>query len=161
MIPTPAARETRRSSSGGRSADAGFVFRTAKFGNGTTRLSSGFSPSEIYSDFMAETWTTFLLRNIDPRLLRQLRKDAKRDKRSLNDFIRSILCAHYELECPPSGAHSTLEFGARTQLLKLQPELFQAIKSGSEESGETMRDLVLNALEAHYTDSAPNNGGTP
>jgi predicted HicB family RNase H-like nuclease len=99
---------------------------------------------------MADVWTKFLLRNIDPKLLRRLKRDAKRQKRPLIDFIRSILCDHYQLDCPPSGADSKLEFGAKTQLLLLQPELFAEIKRDSEESGESMRDLILQALDAHY-----------
>lgn len=99
---------------------------------------------------MAETWTAFLLRNIEIGLLRKLKKDARQEKRSLSDLIRDILCAHYKMECAPSGADSKLEFGARTQLLKLQPELFQAIKEDSAESGISMRELVLDALESRY-----------
>lgn len=97
-----------------------------------------------------ETWTHFLLRNIDPKLLRRLNADAKQEGRSFSDLVRSRLCEHYELDCPPSGAHSKWEFGARTQLLKLQPELFQAIKEDAAETGLSMRGLVLEALEARY-----------
>lgn len=102
---------------------------------------------------MPETWTTFLLRNIDPKLLRRLNSDAKREKRSFSDLVRSRLCEHYALDCPPSGAHSKWEFGARTQLLKLQPELFNAIKEDALQTGLSMRGLVLEALESRYVTS--------
>lgn len=102
---------------------------------------------------MPETWTTFLLRNIDPKLLRRLNADARAEGRSFSDLVRSILCEHYSLDCPPSGAHSKWEFGSRTQLLKLQPELFQAIKEDAAETGLSMRYLVMEALDRRYVTS--------
>lgn len=95
-------------------------------------------------------WTPFHLRNINPKLLRRLRSDAQKEKRSFSDLVRSRLCEHYELDCPPSGAHSKWEFGSRTQLLKLQPELHQAIKADSQETGISMNGLILEALESRY-----------
>jgi hypothetical protein len=97
-----------------------------------------------------QLWCFFLLRNIDRRILRKLRKDAEADGRSLSDFIRSILCEHYSLDCPPSEAPSKLEFGARTQLLRLQPGLFQAIKAEAADSPRSMRLIIMDILELRY-----------
>lgn len=97
--------------------------------------------------------TTFLLRRMEPRLRKQIEKDAKKRKEPMIEVIRSVLCEHYDLDCAPiSGAIRIDRWNdTATLLLKIQPELFTAIKNDSEETGETMRDLILAALEAHYT----------
>ena len=98
--------------------------------------------------------TRFLLRSMEPGLRKRLEKDAKRSKQPLIEVVRSILCEHYDLECTPiTGDRTPWQRqweGSSTILLKLQPELFEAIKRDSEESGESMRVCVLGALEAHY-----------
>jgi hypothetical protein len=101
-----------------------------------------------------QAWSFFLLRNIDRRLLARLQRDARREHRSLSDFIRSLLCAHFSLDCPPSEAQTRLEFGAQTQLLRLHPELFMAIKEEHLESGESMRSIVMEILETRYRKEA-------
>lgn len=101
---------------------------------------------------MGEVWTTFLLRNIEIGLLRKLKKDAKRERRSLSDLIRSILCDRYSLDCPPSGTETRLPKygGSTTQLLKLHPHLFQTIKIDSQMREVSMRSIILEALESRY-----------
>jgi len=99
-------------------------------------------------------WAKFLVRDLDPRLLSKIRADADAQDRSLSDIMREILCAHYELDCPPSGKTSRLEHGARTQLLKMHPALFEALKRDSQETQIPMQRLVHEALEAHYTEEA-------
>ena len=95
------------------------------------------------------------MRDLDPRLLSKIRADADAQDRSLSDIMREILCAHYELDCPPSGKTSRLEHGARTQLLKMHPDLFQALKKDSQETQIPMQRLVHEALEAHYMEVTP------
>jgi hypothetical protein len=95
-------------------------------------------------------WCKFLVRDLDPYLLKQIRSEADAQDRSLSDIMREILCAHYSLDCPPSGKTSRLEFGARTQLLKMHPALFEALKRDSQETGTPMQRLVHEALSAHY-----------
>jgi hypothetical protein len=99
-------------------------------------------------------WAKFLVRDLDPRLLSKIRADADAQDRSLSDIMREILCAHYELDCPPSGKTSRLEYGARTQLLKMHPDLFQALKQDSQETQIPMQRLVHEALESHYEEEA-------
>ena len=100
------------------------------------------------------TWNYFLLRNVDPELRRRLSAEAKTENRSLADLIRAIMCDHFELECEPSRAESKLKHGASTLVVGLQPELHRAIKTESEESGETMRSIILDTLESHYREEA-------
>jgi len=99
-------------------------------------------------------WCKFLVRDLDPYLFKQIRAEADSQDRSLADIMREILCAHYELDCPPSGKTSRLEFGARTQLLKMHPALFDALKRDSRETGESMQSIVHEALRAHYPQEA-------
>lgn len=96
------------------------------------------------------TWSYFLVRDIDRRTLRRMKRDARRGGVSLSDLMREILCAHYELKCEPSGKPSRLEFGARTQLLRIHPELAEAIKEDAAYTGESMASLVREALSARY-----------
>ena len=95
-----------------------------------------------------------MLRRIDRRLLTKLQEDAEREHRSLSDFIRSLLCEHFSLDCPPSEAQTRLEHGSQTQLLRLHPELFMAIKEEHWESGESMRSIVMEILETRYQKEA-------
>jgi hypothetical protein len=49
---------------------------------------------------------------------------------------------------------SKLEFGAKTQLLRLQPALYQAVIADAEEQGRTRRSVILEILETHYLEVA-------
>jgi hypothetical protein len=94
-------------------------------------------------------WSYFLLRNIPPDLLRHLIDAANEEHRALSDLIRAILCARYDLDCPASLSASKLDYGATTQRLRLQPELFQAIKDDAADRDMTMRAVVLDALNTY------------
>jgi predicted HicB family RNase H-like nuclease len=93
---------------------------------------------------------SFIVRNLDPQLLRRLRTDARAEKRSLQDFIRHVLCEHYDLDCPSIGATPRLELGARTKRVLLNREVWEALKADSEETGESMQQLVHQALAQRY-----------
>lgn len=95
-------------------------------------------------------WVFFLVRNLDPQLLKRLRQDARRESLSLQNLMRRILCEHYELDCPPLGKTTRIEHGSRTQRLRLHPEVWEALKADSEESGESMQNLVHAALAGRY-----------
>ena len=99
------------------------------------------------------TGPTFLLRNISESLREHLEADAKELDRPLQEVVRSILCAHYSLDCGPKQGKQRDEqwTGAQTILLKdLPTELFAAIKKDAKETGESMRSLLIQALENHY-----------
>ena len=90
---------------------------------------------------------------MSPELRKQLELDAQDERLSLQEIVRSILCAHYDLDCTPkSGTQRADQWnGAATVLLKnMQPELFSAIKEDAAETGKSMRSLILEALESHY-----------
>lgn len=96
----------------------------------------------------------FLLRDLAPELRSALEADAETLDQSIMETVRAILCDHYSLNCSVvrGGTRTDLRNGSRTVLLVLQPELFRAIKKDSARSGDSMRSLILNALEAHYTE---------
>ena len=98
------------------------------------------------------TEATFLISGLRPTLRQLLEEEAQAEQRSIQDVIRSILCAHYELDCAPVAGWIRRDAwdGSATILLKMQEELFQALKADSRESGESMQSLVHQALEAHY-----------
>ena len=96
----------------------------------------------------------FLVRDLDARVLRQIRKEARSARLSVAEYMRSILCAHYDLDCTPSRHKPRKEDGARTKVLRMQPELWQAVKDDSAESGVSMQICVRAALEAHYREEA-------
>ena len=98
-------------------------------------------------------WVKFLVRGIDPRVLRLMRKDAYRRKRSVSDWMRTILCRHYELDCEKTKRFSqkrALSGHSTTFLLLLYPDLWQAIKEDSEASGVSMQSLVKQILQTPY-----------
>lgn len=94
----------------------------------------------------------FLLRNMDQTLRDRLEEDADEIGESLQEMIRRVLCEHYELDCSEikGTPRESTRRDAATVLIRMQTELFQAVKVDSEETGESMRTLVLDALEARY-----------
>ena len=101
-----------------------------------------------------KTWPTYLLRDIPDHLRAQIEEDADLDGRAMIEIIRDILCGHYDLDCPPVDSRPPApEEGTTTMVLRLQPELWEAIKAdaGRDEMtyGATKR-VVLGILENHY-----------
>lgn len=94
----------------------------------------------------------FLLRDMSADLRQNLELDAQDSRIPFQEIIRAILCDHYSLDCPNhKGVIRNDQWtGTPTVLLKLQPELFSAIKEDAAETGESMRSLVLAALESRY-----------
>lgn len=102
-------------------------------------------------------WPSFLLRDIPPELRDRIEADAAYSEESLAEVMRSILCARFSLECdrveafsgPPAPIPRTA-----TMIVRMQPELFHAIKAEADTSGESMRSLILGTLTAHYQEEA-------
>ncbi len=100
-------------------------------------------------------YVSFLVRNLNPRLLKQIRRDAREEGISIAEVMRQILCEYYELECSPertrTRAPTDLRLPTSTTIrLRMQPELWQTIRARSVASGIHMSVLVRQALEAHY-----------
>jgi predicted HicB family RNase H-like nuclease len=98
-----------------------------------------------------------------PRKLRkQISKDAARQKKSIADTIRHILCAHYGLDCPPlsqiwggrSRYNRERDEGNQMLLVRMQPELFALMKLDAAESDRTLRDIIIETLEDNYRGGA-------
>lgn len=81
-----------------------------------------------------------------------LEADAIRDGISIQEATRRVLCAHYDLDCPPITGMKREDAwtSSLTIVVRMSPELFQAIQDDAEETGEYRQRLVHAALEAHY-----------
>lgn len=99
-------------------------------------------------------WVSFLIRRIDRATFEKIWAEAKEQDRSIAAVMREILCAHYSLDCPPDEKTSRVEFGSRTQRLRMHRVLWQAIKDDSEETDTPMSVLVREALEQHCQEVA-------
>jgi len=98
-------------------------------------------------------WPAYLLQHIPEELREQISADAAERNLSLSDAIRSVLCEHYGLECPPvntKGYRSEDDKGSTRMVLRLQPELFEAIL----QEVRTRRQIVLDILQEHYENVA-------
>ena len=102
------------------------------------------------------TWAYFLLRNVDVQLRVALEMKAQAEDKSLQEVIRGALCEHYALECPEMKGRRREDTwtNARTIYLKMWPELFDAVKQDAADTGESMRSLILQALETRYVTEA-------
>jgi hypothetical protein len=102
-------------------------------------------------------WPSYLLQRIPTELRAAISDDAREHDLSVADTIRSVLCAHYSLDCPPRGTgyndRGTKDTGAERLVLRVQPELFQVIKDDAGFNGATMRAIILDILEVHYQEA--------
>lgn len=96
-------------------------------------------------------WPSYLITRIPDDLRSALEEDAEESGTSLAEIMRRILCAHYGLDCEQVERFGgpAIE-GSDRFVLRLQPDLFSAIKKDSAKSGETMRTLLLEILSSHY-----------
>ena len=95
-------------------------------------------------------YVKFVVRDLDPKLLTLIRKQAKRERIPVAEVMRSILCEHYELDCTPTRHQPRAEFASRTKVLRMQPELWRTLQADSLVTGESMQALVHEALERHF-----------
>jgi hypothetical protein len=117
----------------------------------------------VVEKISVRSWPTYLLRDIPETTRAAIEVDAELDGVSMIEVIRRVLCAHYELECEPVGGRpGKREDGTGTMLLRLQPEVWEALKAeagladtayGSPRGA--MDKIIHSALAAHY------NGGHP
>ena len=109
------------------------------------------------------SWPTYLLRDIPEETRAALEEDAEETGQPMIELIREILCSRYELDCDPVGGRPQKPTkGTGTMLLRLQPEVWEALK---EEAGTSntaygsprgaMDKIIHSALADHY------NGGHP
>jgi hypothetical protein len=103
-------------------------------------------------------WPSYLLQRIPTELRAAISDDAREHDLSVADTVRSVLCAHYSLDCPPRGSgyndRGTKDAGAERLVLRVQPELFNAIKADCAQGyGKSMRATILEILEAHYQEA--------
>lgn len=108
---------------------------------------------DIVSGMSVKSWPTYLLRDIPEATRAALEEDANLDGRGLAEVVREILCAHYDLDCeavensgPPPG-HIR---GTSTMLLRLQPELREAIRADAGPDRGATNRVIHEILAEHY-----------
>ena len=101
-------------------------------------------------------WPSYLITPLPETLRDAVEADAEENGESMSEVMRQILCGHYRLRC-----ESVERFGGPKPegsdrfVLRMQPELFRALKRDAAKHHTTMKALVLETLSAHY------NGGVP
>lgn len=99
-------------------------------------------------------WPSYLLDRIPSDLRDRMSEEAEAEDISLQDVVRSALCAHYGADCDlRSGAYSwnsDKDTGAQKMLLRLQPDVFKAMVEQSILEERPIRAVVLSVLERHY-----------
>jgi hypothetical protein len=96
-------------------------------------------------------WAELLVRGIDPKVLARVRRDAARRSLAVSDFIRMILCRHYDLECAPSRRSARPSKGSTTILLRMHPQLKDQLELDAQLQETSMSALIREILEARYT----------
>ena len=99
----------------------------------------------------------FLIRGIPPEILKELGRDVRRTRRSIQDVLNGILCERYGLECPPQKGSSRLRKGrlpSPQQLLWMPTDLKSAIAHDALARRMSEQRVVHKALEAHYVQEA-------
>ena len=98
---------------------------------------------------VVRNWPAYLLRGIPPDTRSLMSEQAEADDISLADVVRLSLCHHYRMDCDPASYsyQPTLDTGDDTLLIRLQPELWKAIKKETRgRYGETKK-LILQAVD--------------
>ena len=99
------------------------------------------------------TWPTYLLKRIPENARSQLSSEAQQRNVSIQDVIRSILCNRYRLVCPQTSfRYEPARDGgvSATIHLRLQRKLKRALDREAEQSGRSLRDIILTAIDSHY-----------
>jgi len=99
-------------------------------------------------------WSTYLL-ELPPGLRGKIEESAKISGGSMAEHVRQAICSHYGFDCdpvepviPPEEGPEVIR-GTERMIIRLRPEVFDSLKSRAV-NGTTFRQLVLDALYAHY-----------
>lgn len=101
---------------------------------------------------VADDWPAYLLTNIPAGLRVSLSAQAEHDDTTVADTVRKILCGHYRLECPPvsaGGYRATRDKHHPNLVLRVQPDLFRAVKADAKVQRRTMRHIIMEILTDH------------
>lgn len=98
------------------------------------------------------SWPQFLIRDMPPELRESIEEDAAESQESMAEIMRGILCSHFGLTCDRVDSFTEPEriAGTATYVLRMQPEVFRALRRESEATAIPMRTLVIGALQEHY-----------
>lgn len=104
-------------------------------------------------------WVTYLLKRVPEGVKADIADEAQRTTSSHSNVVRAILCDHFGMDCQHAESRGRPPFwpDRNTLFLRLQPELFSAIKQEAASRNAPMRDVVMEILRSHYN----HNGRTP
>lgn len=104
-------------------------------------------------------WSSYLLKRVPEGLKSDIAYEAAARGTSHANIVREILCDHFGLDCPDRRAYLQPPFKpeADTLFIRMQPGLFAAVRAEAASRNTHQRDVILDALRAHYG----HNGGTP
>jgi len=122
------------------------LLREAREGGGVSDILDAGMDSNVVP--ITDQWVKFLVRDIDPVALGWFQMEAVNEQLSVSEVMRQKLCAFFNLDCVPSRASARSDSGSTTRLLRLQPELFEAIKLRARTEGLSMQVVVKAALGA-------------
>lgn len=101
-------------------------------------------------------WPQYLITNVPAELRGLLSEEASELTVSVSDVVRTILCRRYRMKCPPESYRydAGRDTGAANMLLRMQPKLAVVLERQSKRTGVTKRQIILDAIEAHYTEGS-------
>jgi hypothetical protein len=105
---------------------------------------------------LVAAWPSYLLVNVPELERRSLSGEAAAREMSVGDVVRDILCAKYDLSCPPkSKSHRKWQDkGSPNLLVRMPPKLALSLEADARNSGQSKRQIILDAIGAHYTKGA-------
>ena len=115
--------------------------------NGPTRRRRAASSDRIVD------WPQYLLANVPPDIRAAISAESADRLIAVSDVVREILCKRFRMHCAPVPYRFELgrDTGALNFLIRMPPKLHRAISRESDRTGNTMRKIILDILEAHYT----------
>lgn len=115
--------------------------------------SGGTSDGRDITAAMASPRPSYLITQMSLELRRELSAQAADKNVSLADVVRVTLGEHYGLErrpISPSYIESRDSGSSRTMVLRLDEELFEAIRGDAWRSKRTMRQVILDVLTDRF-----------
>ncbi len=94
-------------------------------------------------------WPAYLLRAIPSDTRARMTERAEEDDVSLADVVRQAICAHFKMDCDQvsHGYQPDLDNGTDVLIIRLQPEVFRAMKKETSGAYGATRKLILESLD--------------
>ena len=105
---------------------------------------------------LVAAWPSYLLVNVPELERSSLSEEAAAREMSVGDVVRDILCEKYDLSCPPKSTEHRKwqDKGASNLLVRMPPKLALALEADRVNSGQSKRQIILDAIAARYVKGA-------